>query len=854
MRARRRSALRALLITSCLIAPGIALAQAAPPMGQDETALDEIIVTGQRAAQQRALQDKRNADNFVEALSADDAGKLPDQNVGESVRRLPGVSVANDQGEGRYVIIRGVAPSLANVTLNGQTAAAPEPDSRQVKLDDIPSALIGSVSVIKSLTADLDANAIAGQVDIVTLSAFDRSGPFATARLVYGELALNGEHPYEGDATIGGRFGLDDQFGFVLSANYSHRPIRSENLQGSSNWTTLNGYQVPDDFRIREYNLIRERQGAVINLDWRPTDALSLYVRSTYSNFTDNETRDQFRIEIPVATAGAITGQTATTGSFTRGRGTRFVRRREEDDTTFTVTLGGTLDIGDASELSGQLSFTRAEKDDPLRSEWQFRSSATAFPGTYDVSENLYTVTAGPAAYLAATYPARSVNYDVRNAVENLTQARIDYETPLSMFEDATVKVGLKIIDRDKKNERDIRAFTAAGFTLASAAYMDGTSVFDGRYPFGPRVSYDLAQAYVAANPTALTFDQAGSVGNSLVNDYEANEQITAGYMMATAHFGDLTVIPGLRVEHTEADYRAKSFTLASTLTQGFNIEASRQYTDYFPGVNVKWEPTETLVVRGAITTAIGRPNYYDVIPTTSVDSGAGTVALGNPDLEALRSVNFDAAVEWYLTRDSIISVGLFNKQIDNPIYTSTRTVVGGTFAGQVLPTAQVTQPLNADKAEVTGLELNIQTQFTFLSSPFDGLGVSANYTWIESEASGLAGQSRTVPLFNQSPRVASAQLFYEKYGITARLAYSFRDRFLDTVGATANNDLYTDALGQFDARLSYDIRDEVTIFVEGSNLNDARFRRFQSEQRPYQTVEEERYGRSVRAGVSLKF
>ncbi len=266
MRDNRRMALRATLLSTCFLFPAAAWAQSAPATGQDDT-LDEIIVTGQRAAQQRALEEKRDADNFIESLSADDAGKLPDQNVGESVRRLPGVSVANDQGEGRYVIIRGVAPSLANVTLNGQTAAAPEPDSRQVKLDDIPSALIGSVSVIKSLTPDLDANAIAGQVDIVTLSAFDRSGPFATARLAYGELELNGEHPYEGDATVGGRFGMDDQFGYVFSANYSYRPIRSENLQGSSNWTTLNGFQVPDDFRIREYNLIRERKGAVINLD-----------------------------------------------------------------------------------------------------------------------------------------------------------------------------------------------------------------------------------------------------------------------------------------------------------------------------------------------------------------------------------------------------------------------------------------------------------------------------------------------------------------------------------------------------------------------------------------------------------
>jgi hypothetical protein len=200
-------------------------------------AVAEVVITGQRAAERRALQTKKVADNFVEALYANDVGKLPDQNVAEAVHRLPGVTVANDQGEGRYVIIRGVDPRYANVTVNGQTAAAPEPDNRQVKLDDIPSSLIGEVKLIKSLTPDLDAAAIAGQVDIITLSAFDRHGTFGSARAAYGQFDLNDKNPYEGDLTLGGTFGADKQFGAVLSANYSKRPVESQNVAGAS-WTT----------------------------------------------------------------------------------------------------------------------------------------------------------------------------------------------------------------------------------------------------------------------------------------------------------------------------------------------------------------------------------------------------------------------------------------------------------------------------------------------------------------------------------------------------------------------------------------------------------------------------------------
>src|SRR5690606_28180536 len=207
-----------LLTTTCFMAPAAAWAQSA---ADDVPPKDEIVVSGRRAADRAALETKRNTDTQVDEVRADDVGRLPDQNVAETLRRLPGLSVANDMGEGRYLTVRGVSPDLLNVTLNGQTAAAPEPDSRQVKLDDIPSALIGAVTVSKPLTPDMDANAIAGAANIETVTAFDRPGTFGSLRAAYGKYDLNGKHPYEFDASIGSRFGPDRQFGFVFALNYS---------------------------------------------------------------------------------------------------------------------------------------------------------------------------------------------------------------------------------------------------------------------------------------------------------------------------------------------------------------------------------------------------------------------------------------------------------------------------------------------------------------------------------------------------------------------------------------------------------------------------------------------------------
>jgi len=562
-RVRATVALAVIAYLGCAATPALAQAQQAPEAadGDDSGA---ILVTGQRAAERRAIDRKRGANGIQDSVAANDVGKLPDQNVAEAIRRVPGVSVANDQGEGRYVIIRGGDPNLANVTLNGQTAPAPEPDGRQVKLDDIPSSLIGSVDVVKALTADRDANAIAGQVDINTLSAFDRKGSFAYARAAAGIYDLNNKMPYEVDGTVGTRLGSD--FGVVLSGNYSRRPIASENIQGSSNWRSVNGQIVPDDFRLRAYNLVRTRYGGVANLDYRPSDSLKLYARILYSVFKDNEYRDQSRIEIPTA----ITGQTATTGTF-NGRGTVFLRRREEDDSTFNGELGGKFGLGGGMLLEVSGAYSKAIKKDPLRSEFSFRTGSNTITGnSYDVTDTLYIVTRGSQAFDPAVYAGYRVNYDKRRAEENLYQARADLTLPVGG--ESSVKLGAKYMERDKSNNRDFQQYNLASSTnlgSSGAGYSDGLFTYDGRYAFGPRINYDLAQAYyTVTNPAARTLDAAGSVGNSLVNDYVVNEKVYAGYVMGTLVLGDLTVIPGVRVEHTRDETAGKTITATSTATQ----------------------------------------------------------------------------------------------------------------------------------------------------------------------------------------------------------------------------------------------------------------------------------------------
>ncbi|WP_165184581.1 TonB-dependent receptor [Caulobacter soli] len=806
--------------------------------------VSEVVVSSARAAERRSLQVKKVADNFVEALYANDVGKLPDQNVAEAVRRLPGVSVANDQGEGRYVIIRGVDPRYVNVTVNGQTAAAPEPDSRQVKLDDIPSAMIGSVKVIKSLTADLDASAIAGQVDIVTLSAFDRHGIFGSLRGDYGQFDLNDKNPYQVDAQLGGTFGPDGQFGAVVSANYSKRPVESQNVAGAS-WA--NG--LPTDFDTRDYNLVRERTGFVGNFDWRPTDDVQLYLRSAYSKFTDHETRDRFRLPI----AGTIVSSSATTGSFTKATGTRYVRRRDEDDNTKTVSVGGRFNLP-VGHLDVDAAYSRAEKTDPLRSEFQFATGKT-MAGTYDTSDVLFLVTPTATAYDPAQYTFKSTNYDRREAVEELKQARADYSYPLAMVgEGSELKVGAKLIDRSKTNDRDYTTYDpgATAFTLAALNPPTLDSTYDGRYKFGPMVNYEAAQAYVTAHPATLKLNVAKSLSTALLSDYDVSEKIYAGYAMATLKLGRVTLVPGLRVETTDGDYTAKTFNNV-TSKQGPDTTGSNKYTNWFPSLNAKMDVTDRLVLRAAATTAIGRPDYVSLAPAITVDATADTVTQGNPGLKPLLSANLDAGLEYYLPGQGVLSVAAFFKDIQDPIFTQTLLNQSGTYGGVALTGAAVTTPLNASKASIAGIEFNAQSQLTFLPGALDGFGVGANLALIDSTLRGVPGRGvDSLPLAQQSKTVATAQLFYEKYGFSARVAYSYRSKFLYTIGADQGSDVWWDDHGQLDARAAYAFGKTASIFIEGSNLNDEPWRTFVGSD--HHLGENERYGRTFRTGVQLSF
>jgi TonB-dependent receptor len=823
---------------------------------------EEIVVIGFRVAQLTSLQAKKSAVGVLDAVTGDDAGKLPDMNAAESLQRVPGTSLTLDQGEGRYISIRGIDAGLNNVTIDGQTIGAPEAGDRRIALDTIPADVLSRLEVRKTITPDLDGNAVGGAINLVTPSAFDHAElQRVTGSAEIGYYDLNGESPTAGALTFSGRLGGDESFGLVLSASYSDRQYASENIQGGAEWEEEGDYLIPDEYVLRDYELQRIRMGIVANFEYRPNDDLKLYWRNLWNEFEDTEQRQQAIIDYR---NGDLLDQTATSGTFTEAEGERLVKFRREEQAIFNSTLGGEYKFG-RSTLSGSIGYGQADQDTPFDNEWSFESS-DAFAATYDTSRFFWRVDGGEPFLDAAAYEYNEVVRARQLVEEDLLAAQIDFHQKLDFGAyPGFWKVGAKFTGRDKESdaEGDVYDGFDGDFTLDSVARpgpRDFLSSVARYYNFGPRVDYGAAEAVFVGQRGSFERSDLDSLEESLAADYTAAEDISAGYVMAGAELGRWSLVGGVRVERTDAEYSAFDLVFedgdldpdAVTLRKGGN-----DYTNYLPSLHAQYWLREDLIVRGAWTNTIGRPAYESLVPLREFEidpdgSGGfeGSVVEGNPQLDPLESMNFDLSVEWYPRPAGLVSIALFHKDIENPVYTEVTELEDEFYEGRFFSELSIERPRNAVDGQITGVEVNLQQQFTALPAPFDGFGAAVNYTWTDSEAT-IFGRDKEVPFFLQPEHVGNVAVFYEKFGFEGRIAYTYRSDYLDEVAGDAEQDIYVDSRSQLDLKLAYAVAEHWRVFVEFRNLTDEPWRYLNGNKR---LAENEIYSWNAAAGVQVRF
>ena len=316
---------------------GTAVAAEAGDEAASDAVMPTVTVTGQAASMNNALDVQQVADNIVSAVSSDGINQLPDANAAEALQRVPGVSVELDQGEGRYVSVRGTDPNLNAVNINGMTVPSPESGQRAVALDVLPSSLVSSVQVSKTLVPSQDANSLGGTVDVKTISAFDHEGFFASGALggTY-DSNLEKTSP-EMSATVSDLF-MDKKLGVAIGVHSSERQFGSDNVEtGGGSAYDSNGLV---EFERRDYTVERKREGGVLNLDYKPSAKESYFMRTTYSRYSDYETRQSNSFDFG---SGVQPGAITNIGA---GDIQRAIKDREETQEIASLALGGERNFG----------------------------------------------------------------------------------------------------------------------------------------------------------------------------------------------------------------------------------------------------------------------------------------------------------------------------------------------------------------------------------------------------------------------------------------------------------------------------------------------------------------------------
>lgn len=827
--------------------PTAVLAQEQP--GEDEA--NEIVVTGSIVQSQAAsIEAKRDALNLVDVAAADSVGRFPDQNSAAALSRLPAVAVQRDQGQERYIQVRGAPNRWTSVMIDGVPMVGVDEggDTRAFRFDAIPAVILSSLVVNKSLTPALQADAIVASIDLRTVSPLERKGLHVTGDLGYGFMDQGNDEQRQGSLRLSW---ANDKVGIVIGGSHYRRKQLTDNREvglydepSSSTDTTFG----PTEIDIRQYVIERWNNGLFAGIEYEPNPGQRIYAKAIFTEFNDDEQRNQYEIRLDRAASGfrnLASGDLVAVpvrGSFNYGQyrnrnyiGTIGGEQRSDD---FGVSLKlnyartdntSYLPLVQASTSSGlgspSLTYDRSDPRFPI--VMLYSTVAGSTPGTFARGTLLSgfdqrTLSASGAIMIAAMQQTVSdsytVKFDIDKKVGNIT------------FAGGALYADRQIVGNNF-SFANVAAVGALGATVGQPfnvnSYVSGAP-WDTQFPLGFTLNYVNNQAMRADLDSLIPKLQAAGLFNPannipLIDRYSQDEKTLAGYLMATAELGPVTLVGGVRVEHYVLD-NAGTARIGTVFTP---LTVNRSYTDFFPSLNARITLGERWVVRLGAQRGVSRPAYGAIRVGSSINdtSSPGTISGGNPGLLPEYTWGVDASVEWYLPGNGIVTVSGFHRWVDNVFYQNTQTVGSDVFnSGGIDRSAHLlSSTFNGTNGKLYGVEFNYQQKFTFLPSPLDGFGFQGNLTFLEGsfDTQLVGGIQRTgVPFLGLSDTIANASLYYEKYGFSARISYQWRSDWFDSLGGFGSGESRK-GYANVDVSLRYKINDNFTLFADAANLTD---------------------------------
>ena len=851
-----------------------------------------ILVTASRPhGEAEAINETRTADNLMQVMPSEVITSLPNANVADAIGRFPSVTLYRIEGEGVYIQVRGTEPRLTNVTVDGITIPAPEPTVRQVRLDVIPSGMVDSIQMNKTLLANMDGNGIGASVNLVTKEAADRP-----ALDLYGDGGrtniMNGRGSYDFGGTTGRRFGASKRFGLVGDAVFDYNGRGIDNIQPSLD--PLSTFAIPfyDNDTIREYRYYRTRYGFDGSADYRLTDSTSFYAHGFYSDLKD--WGDKWYYEPVSSTIGGTADSPVYPDPTKKSSSPKFYTSSKRPNASVgTLILGGRT-VHKDSLFTYQISASRSyEIDSAGNPKADFSWVGPTVYCNYVPSQqtDLYHPHFGDCDTTNTSPLLQATNWqfkDITISKGKNTDLQLTAQTSYAKSYDwwghfGTLSAGFKFSNAHQTQDSTETVYDSFGSSAPLMTQLldtfNNTDYFNGTYfggQFGKVSNFTTAANYTLANFQS-DVDLQKTAADIYPNLFHTVEQVTAGYIMNTVDFGKLHINTGLRIEATRDLTFGYNLTFQPLGTAGSDstlctagqttgcyivtgINNNPAYIDVLPSVELRYGLTSNSALRAVYSRGVARPDPYQLVPYVEEDSTASPIAvtIGNPSLRPEHANNYDLLYEDYLQPLGLVQAGFFFKQINAPQVAVTlpgglslSDFPAGYFPASVqtvlaqYPGDAITQFTNGQNAYIYGLELSFQQHFSYLPGVLKGLGVSANYSYTASREKGLPLRADHPTTIDQAPNTWKISPTYDTKRFSARVGLAYDQASLfsynyvsptyvtgaDPTGLGPKGpagDIFTLTHFQVDAQASYRFYKGLRVVVSGLNLNNEVFGYYQ--------------------------
>ncbi|WP_272148756.1 TonB-dependent receptor [Tenacibaculum aiptasiae] len=840
--------------------------------------LDEVIISGgtRRNSEAKALSIQKKSMSIMNVIAADGIGKLPDRNAAETVQRIQGLSIERDQGEGRFVSVRGLPPFWTSTTINGNRipTAEEETTSRATAFDFFPSELISYVQAAKAFTPDMEADGIGGGVNFITQTAPTKQ--ILSINIGGGYNDKSGKPIYNASLTYGNK-SKDGKFGFIINGSYWNRNWGTDNFEARRK-----GDEGVFRMELRDYNGVRITTGLNGAMEYNFTPDHKMYFRGVYGTLSDTETHYKHRVRFD---------------KFDSSTNTARVELQNIYNELITEMFGGELG-GKYSLINGKLDWSIASysnefrygniptakdksyyvvkfKQDGIGIKPTYLDNRPAANGgagddraywkadggllDYNDTDALFGFFSDPNFKMDATQMSFSdlELYKISIKERDNIVAALNYEHTIN--DNFKIKVGTKFRDKDRRAtfEDLYYGWSGAGATPVLSDYSQYLMNQPGKADFLKEMGSNIQSTFSPvlsqagmknfwitnqANLSVLPGDSSALQFNSgLGRNFNVDETHLSFYGMGTLKASEQwTILGGLRATKTET--KVDGYVVENNvLTKAMN---TKSYWAVLPMLHIKYSPKKDMNIRFAATRSFSRPNFGDISPSGTFISFDNEFKGGNPNLNPTFSWNFDLLGEYYFKNVGVINAGFFYKSITDPVFNDTYQ---GTYNGQA--GVEFSTPTNGADAWIAGMELGINKRFDFLPGFLKYFGTQVNVTFMDSEMTKPSGRKVSTPY--QAGTLFNAQLFFEKGGFNTRLAFNHKGSYAIGFGERDIDDVYYGTYNTLDFSASYQIGKNWTIYTDVNNIlnNPLIYHYGKTEDRPKQV---EYYG--IKGNIGVKF